>query len=139
MAALAVLLIGGSSAALAAGAHFLPEATDASWDGAVATVTFQETEVELEGGVTTISVQVTVEVSVVCTRGESTLNIRRSGSILAASDYPISDDGTVVGTATLPLQVSGLQVAGFSCVTQHVSITAALEDFWTGATLVHKT
>ena len=137
MAVLAVLLIGGSNAALAAGAYFVPEATDASWDGAVATVTFQE--VGVEGGATTISVQVTADVNVVCTQGESTLNIRRSATALAATDYPTSDDGTVAGTATLPLKVSGLKVPGFSCVTQQVAITAVLEDFWTGATLVHKT
>jgi hypothetical protein len=137
-AVLAALLIGGASPALAAGAHFVPEATDVSWDGAVATVAFQEVEVALEGGVTTISVQVTAAVHVICTQGESTIDIRRSATALAATDHPIGDDGTVAGTATLPLKVSGLKITGFSCVTQNVSLTAVLEDFWTGATLVHE-
>ena len=133
-----MLLAGGSSAALAAGAHFVPEDTDASWDGAVATVSFREVDVAVEGGVTTISVEVTAEVEVVCTRGESTLHIRRSATVVEVTDYPISDDGTVAGTARLPLEVRGLKASGFSCVTQHVSVTAVLEDFWTGATLVHR-
>lgn len=138
MAVLVALLIGGAGAAQAAGAHFVPEATDAGWDGAVATVTFQEVEVALDGGATTISVQVTADVQAVCTQGESTLTIRRSATALAATDYPISDDGIVAGTARLPLKVNGLKVPGFSCVTQDVSITVVLEDFWTGATLVHQ-
>lgn len=139
MAVLTALLAGGSSAALAAGGHFVPEATEAGWDGAVATVSFREVDVEAEGGVTTISVKVTADVTVVCTRGESTLNIRRSATVLEVTDYPISDDGAVAGTARLPLEVRGLQVPGYSCVTRHLSVTAVLEDFRTGATLVHKT
>jgi hypothetical protein len=139
MAALAVLLVGGSSAALATGAYFVAEDTDATWDGAVATVSFREAEVEVEGDVTTISVKVTADVTAVCTRGESTLTIRRSATVLDVADYPIGGDGIVAGTATLPLEVKGLKPAGYSCVTQHLSVTAELEDFWTGATLLHKT
>lgn len=138
MAVLAALLVGGSSAALAAGGHFVPGATEASWDGVVATVSFREVDVEVEGGVTTISVKVTADVNVVCTQGESTLNIRRSATALDVTDYSISDDGAVAGTARLPLEVRGLLVPGYSCVTRHLSVTAVLEDFWTGATLVHR-
>ena len=133
-----MLLIGGSSAALAAGAHFVPEDTDATWDGAVATVDFREADVEVEEGVTTISVKVTANVDAVCRRGESVLHIHRSATALDVSEYPISDDGAVAGTASIPLVVKGLQVSGFKCVTQQVSLTAALEDFWTGATLTHR-
>jgi hypothetical protein len=131
------LLAGGSSAALAADAHFVPEATEAGWDGGVATVSFQEADVPMDGA-TTISVKVTVDVRVVCTRGASTLDVRKSGTVLEVAEYPITDDGTVAGTADMPLAVNGLQVPGYSCVTRHLSITAALEDFWTGATLVHQ-
>lgn len=137
-AATAVLLIGGSSAALADGARFVPEATDARWDGTVATVAFREVEVALEGDMTTISVKVTAEVNAVCTRGGSTLYLRRSATALDVSDYSI-DDGTVKGAASVPLEVTGLKVSGFTCVMTAVSLTAFLEDFWTGATLVHKT
>ena len=139
MAAVALLLVGGSSAALAAGALFVPEATDAGWDGAVATVSFREIDVELEGGITTISVKVTADVDVVCRRGQSTLHIRRSAAATDVTEYPIGDDGSVAGTAKVPLEVTGLQVPGYTCVTQHLSVTAELEDFWTGAALVHKT
>jgi hypothetical protein len=132
-------LAGGSDAALAADAHFVPEATEAGWDGTVATVSFQEVDVALEGDATTISVKVTVDVNVVCTRGQSTLTIRKSSTALEVTEHPIGDDGTVAGTAELPLEVNGLQVPGYSCVTRHLSITADLEDFWTGATLVHRT
>jgi len=136
-AATTALLAAGSGAALAADAHFVPEATEAGWDGTVATVTFQEVDVPLEGA-TTISVKVTVDVNVVCTRGQSVLDIRRSATMLEVAEYPVGDDGTVTGTAKVPLEVKGLQVPGYSCVTRHRAITAALEDFWTGATLVHK-
>ena len=136
-AATIALLAGGATAALAADAHFVPEATEAGWDGTVATVSFQEVEVPLEGA-TTISVKVTVDVNVVCTKGQSTLVIRKSSAALEVAEYPVADDGTVAGTAKLPLELQGLQVPGYSCVTRHLSITAALEDFWTGATLVHQ-
>ena len=139
MAVLAVLLVGGSGAAWAAGARFVPEATDARWDGAVAIVVFREAGVAVEGGATTISIKVTADVDVVCRRGESTINIHRSATVTDVNDYPISDDGIVAGTARLPLEVTGLKVSGWSCATQHRSVTAVLEDFWTGATLVHKT
>lgn len=134
-----MLLIGGSSAALADGAHFVPEATDTSWDGTVATVTFREVDVVLQADVTTISVQVTAEVDAACRRGVSILHIHRSATALDVKDYPISDDGTVEGVASVPLKVMGLKVSGFTCVITHVSITAVLEDFRTGATLIDKT
>ena len=136
MAVLAVLLLGGTGAAWAAGARFVPEATDASWDAAVAIVVFREVGVGVDGGVTTISIKVTADVDVVCRRGESTINIHRSATVTNVNDYPISDDGTVAGTARLPLEVTGLKVSGWSCATQHRSVTAVLEDFWTGAALV---
>ncbi|GLZ38094.1 hypothetical protein Acsp05_17180 [Actinokineospora sp. NBRC 105648] len=133
------LLLGGSGTALAATAHFVPEATEVSWDGAVATVSFQEVDVAVGGDATTISVKVTVDVRVVCTRDQSTLNIRKSTTALEVTEYPIGDVGTVTGTAKLPLELTGLQVPGYTCATKHLSITAVLEDFWTGAILVHKT
>lgn len=136
-AATMALLAGGATTALAADAHFVPEATEAAWDGTVATVSFQEVEVPLEGA-TTISVKVTVAVDVVCTKGSSTLVIRKSSAALEVAEYPVGADGTVDGTATVPLEVKGLQVPGYTCVTRHLAITAALEDFWTGATLVHQ-
>jgi len=132
------VLAGGAGTALAADAHFVPEATEAGWDGTVATVSFQEVEVALEADATTISVKVTVDVNVVCTRGQSILTIRKSATTLEVADYPIGEDGTVAGTAKVRLEVKGLQVPGYSCVTRHLAITAALEDFWTGATLVHQ-
>jgi hypothetical protein len=139
VAAAAILLIGGSSAALADGAHFVPEATDVSWDGTVATVAFREVDVVLKADVTTISVKVTARVDAVCTRGVSILHIHRSATALDAKEYPIGDGGTVEGAASVPLEVPGLKVSGFTCVITRVSITAVLEDFWTGATLIHKT
>ena len=36
------------------------------------------------------------------------------------------------------VEVRGLQAPGYTCTTQHTTITAVLEDFWTGATLTHK-
>ncbi|WP_206793911.1 hypothetical protein [Amycolatopsis sp. MtRt-6] len=138
-AATIALLAGGATAAQAADAHFVPKATEAAWDGIAATVTFQEVDVALDADATVISVQVTVDVHVTCTRGQSVLDIRKSATALEVAEYPIAEDGTVAGTAKLPLEVNGLKVPGYSCVTRHLSITAALEDFWTGATLVHKT
>ncbi|RFS83552.1 hypothetical protein D0T12_21185 [Actinomadura spongiicola] len=139
MAAAAMLLIGGSSAALAHGAHFVPEATDVSWDGTVATVAFREVDVVLKADVTTISVKVTADVDAICKRGVSILRIHRSATALDVKDYPISDDGTVEGAARVPLKVTGLEVPDFTCVITHVSVTTVLEDFWTGATLIDKT
>ncbi|TDB85775.1 hypothetical protein E1264_20075 [Actinomadura sp. KC216] len=139
MAATAIILIGGSSAALADGAHFVPEATDVSWDGTVATITFREVDVVLKSDVTTISVKVTADVDATCRRGVSILHIHRSATALDTKDYPISDDGTVEGVASAPLKVTGLNVSGFTCVITHVSITAVLEDFCTGATLIDTT
>ncbi|MEU0533219.1 hypothetical protein [Amycolatopsis tolypomycina] len=138
-AATMALLAGGSTAAQAADAHFVPEATEAGWDGVAATVTFQEVDVALEAEATTISVKVTVDVNVTCTRGQSILDIRRSATALEVAEYPLAEDGTVAGTAKLPLEVTGLKVPGYACVTRNLTITAALEDFWTGATLVHET
>lgn len=134
----AALLTGGAGAAQAADAHFVPEATEAGWDGTVATVSFQEVEVVLDADATTISVKATIDVNVVCTRGQSTLVIRKSSAALTVGEYPIDADGTVTGTAEVPLEVTGLQVPGYSCVRRHLALTAALEDFWTGATLVHQ-
>lgn len=135
---IAALLVGDAGTALAAtGAHFVPEATEAKWDGAVATVTFREVDVALRASHTTISVKVTVDVNEVCTRGESTLRIHRSATALAAKDYPISDDKIVSDTAQVPVAVGGLVVDGFKCVVERQSVSAALEDFWTGATLTH--
>jgi len=137
-AAATALLAGGSGTALAADAHFVPEATAAGWDGRVATVSFQEADVAPDADATTISVKVTVDVKVLCTRGQSTLDIRKSATVLEVAEYPIDADGTVAGTAELPLEVPGLQVPGYACVKRHLSITAALEDFRTGATLVYQ-
>lgn len=140
VAVLTAVLAGGSGAALAAGAHFVPEATEAGWDGTVATVTFREVGLPPDGGVTTISAKVTAAVDAVCRRGESILRIHRSASALDVQDYPIdSDDGVAAGTARVPLEVTGLKVTGWTCVTQRVALTAELEDFWTGATLIHRT
>ncbi|BCY13377.1 hypothetical protein [Actinoplanes sp. L3-i22] len=133
----ATLLIGGATAALADGARFVPEATGAGWDGAVATVTFQEVDVALESAVTTISVQVTADVDATCERGASTIHPHRSATALDVRDHPISDDGVVEGVAAVPLAVAGLKVPGYTCVTTRVSLIATLEDFWTGATLTH--
>jgi hypothetical protein len=137
-AVLTGLLAGAAGAAPADDAHFVPKATEVSWDGDVATVSFLEVDVELEGDETTISVKVTAEVNAVCTRGESTLFVRRSATALDVTNYPIGDDGTVAGTAKVPLEVKVVPLPGYSCVTRNVSLTAVLEDFWTGATLVHK-
>jgi hypothetical protein len=138
MAAAAMLLFGGAGATLGDGAHFVPEATDASWDGAIATVVFREVEVALEADVTTISVTVTADVDVVCRRGVSTVHSHLSATALDVADYPISDDGTVDGAAGVPLKVTGPKLPGFTCVTTQVTVTAVLEDFWTGATLIHR-
>jgi hypothetical protein len=135
IAAAAMFLIGGSSAAPADGAHFVPEASDASWDGTVATVAFREVDVALEAELTTISVRVTADVDAVCRRGASTLTIHRSATALDVQDYPIGDDATVEGAVSVPLEVKGLKVSGFTCSVTQVSVTAVLEDFWTGATL----
>jgi hypothetical protein len=128
IAAAATFLIGGS------GAYFVPEATVTSWDGTVATVAFREVEVALEAEVTTISVKVTAVVDAVCERGVSTIQLHRSATALDVAEYPISDDGTVEGVANVPLEVTGLKVPGFTCQTTQVTVTAVLEDFWTGAT-----
>jgi hypothetical protein len=130
-----MILISSSGVARADGARFVPEATDAGWDGAVATVAFREVDVPLEADVTTISVQVTVDVDVVCRRGASTVDSHRSATALDVQDYPIGGDGTVEGAAVVPLVVTGLRVSGYTCVITNVSVTAVLEDFWTGATL----
>ncbi|GAB2837847.1 hypothetical protein [Lentzea nigeriaca] len=136
---LTAVLAGGSGAALAAEARFVPEDTKVSWDGAVATVSFREVDVEVEGGKTVISVKVTAEVNMVCTKGTSVLRVRRFGSALDATEYPIGEDGVVTGTARLRLVLKGAQPPGYKCVTENESVTAALEDFFTGATLVHQT
>lgn len=138
--ATAALLLGDFSAASAtADAHFVPEATKIRWNGTTATVAFLEVDVELDANVTTISTRVTAEVDAVCTNEESTLHIHRTASSLRTSDYLISFDGTVEGPATVPLRVQGLGVSGYTCVVEHISMTAELEDFRTGATLTHTT
>ena len=138
-AVVAALLLGDSSAASAAtDAHFVPEATKIKWDGTTATVTFLEEDVKLGTNTTTISTRVSAAVDAVCTNEESTFRIHRTASSLRTSDYLISFDGTVPGTAKVPLKVNGLKVSGYTCVVEHVSMTAELEDFWTGATLTHR-
>jgi hypothetical protein len=138
--AVGAILLGNPSAALAATteAHFVPEVTKISWDGSTATVTFEEVEVELETDTTTISTRVTADLDAVCTNGESTIRIHRTASSLRTSDYLISLDGTVPGIARVPLKVSGIPDGGFKCVVERISLTAELEDFWTGATHTHK-
>lgn len=139
VAAVAALLLGDASAASAAAdAYFVPEATKIKWNGTIATVTFLEEGVNLDTNTTTISTRVSAAVDAVCTNEESTLRIHRTASSLRASDYLISFDGTVPGTAKVPLRMQGLKVSGYTCVVEHVSMTAELEDFWTGATLTHK-
>ncbi|MBM2620508.1 hypothetical protein JIG36_33865 [Actinoplanes sp. LDG1-06] len=134
-----LLLISGPSAAFAgAEASFVPEATEAHWDGTVATVTFREADVTLETDMTTIAVTVTVDADAVCRRGDSTLRLHRSATAVDVQDHAISDEGTVDGVAEVPIRVTGLKVTGFTCVTTQVSVTAVLEDFWTGATLTHR-
>ena len=135
-AAAAMLLAGGSTAALADGAHFEPDTADVSWDGTNATVAFREVDVALEAEATTISVRVTADVDAVCRRGDSTLHLHRSATALDVRDYPISEDATVEDTVRIPLKVTGLKVSGFTCVVTQVSVKAVLEDFGTGATLV---
>jgi hypothetical protein len=120
------------------GTHFVPDATEIEWNGTVATVSFREVEVALESDATTVSVDVTAGVDAVCRRGASTIEVHRSATALDVHDYPISDDGTVDGVARVPLEVTGWRIAGYTCVLTGVSVTAALEDFWTGATLVHE-
>lgn len=130
-ASVAALLLGDAS--------FDPEVTTVTWDGSVATVTFREVDVALEADLTTISVEVRAEVDAVCTRGASTIHLHRAATALAVQEYPIAEDDVVDGVAEVPLQVKGLKVTGYTCVTTGVALTASLEDFWTGATLVHRT
>ncbi|MGW4399861.1 hypothetical protein ACWEHA_31620 [Amycolatopsis nivea] len=129
------LLAVGTTTAWAAGAHFVPEATEVGWDGAVATVSFREVDVAVKGA-TTISTKLTADVKALCTKGESTLDIHASATGLIAKDYPIKD-GTVAGVAQFPVEVKITHDPGYTCVLLHRSITAFLEDFRTGATLVH--
>ncbi|WP_157239180.1 hypothetical protein [Catenuloplanes japonicus] len=139
VAAAAALLLGDSTAASAAAdAHFVPEATKIRWNGTTATVTFLEVDVNLDANATTISARVSAAVDAVCTNEESTLEIHRTASSLRTSDYLISFDGTVPGPATVPLRVQGLEVSGYTCAVEHISMTVELEDFWTGATLTHR-
>ncbi len=130
----ALLLFGG----LEDGAHFVPEAVGAHWDGRVATVTFQEAGVELDADLTTISVTVTADLEAVCRRDDSTITVRRSATALAAEDHPISEDGLVEATVALPLRVTRPSTPGYTCDAPLVSVTVVLEDFWTGATLTHQ-
>jgi hypothetical protein len=137
--AVAALLLGDSQAAsAAANAHFVPEATRIKWNGITATVAFLEADVDLDARTTTISTRVSATVDAVCTNEESTLHIQRTASSLRTSDYLVGLDGTVSGPATVPLKVQGLDVSGYTCVVEHISMTAELEDFWTGATLTHR-
>jgi hypothetical protein len=131
-------MIGDSGVAWADGAHFVPEATSVSWNGAVVTVAFQEAEVMVEGSVTTVAVEATAEVDSVCTRGESTIEVHRSATAKRTNDYPVGEDGTVEGTVKMPLEVKGPDAHGFTCTTKRRSVTTVLEDFLTGATLVHR-
>ncbi|MFE3783035.1 hypothetical protein ACFXPA_33220, partial [Amycolatopsis sp. NPDC059090] len=130
------LLAAGSPAALAADAHFVPEATVVGWDGTVATVTFREVNVALGGRTTTISTKLTADVKAFCTNGETTLDVHASATGLTTADYPIKN-GTVAGTAKFPVQVKIEHDPGYTCVLRHKEITAFLDDFRTGATLVH--
>ncbi|WP_409463644.1 hypothetical protein [Amycolatopsis sp. GA6-003] len=129
------LLATGSGTASAAEAHFVPEATKVAWDGVVATVSFREVDVPLSGK-TTISTKLSVDIKVFCTQGESTIDLHASATGLTTSDHPIKD-GTVAGVAKFPVQVKGTEAPGYTCVVRHREITAVLEDFRTGATLVH--
>ncbi|MET9258921.1 hypothetical protein [Amycolatopsis sp. NPDC004079] len=132
----AAFLAAGSTAALAAEARFVPEATVVGWDGTVATVTFREVNVALGRSTTTISTKLTGDVKAFCTNGETTLEVHASATGRTTADYPIKD-GTVSGTAKFPVQVKIEHDPGYTCVLLHKEITAVLEDFRTGATLVH--
>ena len=133
-----LLLCDTGAASAATDPHFVPEETTMTWDGKTATVTFLETDVDLDANATTISTRVSAAVDAVCTKAESTLHVHRAASALRANDYLISFDGTVPGTATVPLKVPSWNVSGYTCVVEHISMTAELEDFWTGATLTHR-
>jgi len=130
-----VLLAVGANAASAASAHFVPEATQVGWDGAEATVSFQEVDVALKG-TTTVSVKLTASVSAFCVKGESTIDVHASATGLLATEHPIKD-GTVAGVAKFPIVVKIPHDPGYVCLLRNRSITAFLEDFRTGATLVH--
>lgn len=135
---LLVLAVGGTGVAQAsAGPRFVPEATSVTWDSAVVTVTFQEVEVDSDA--TVISFAVTADVEVVCTRGESTIVAHRSAKATDVYEYPVSEDGTVEGVAELPLEVKKPVISGYSCKVRDESVTVVLEDFLTGASLVHQT
>ncbi|MBB1158443.1 hypothetical protein [Amycolatopsis dendrobii] len=135
VATTAAILAAGAHSAWADGAHFVPEATEVGWDGVVATVSFREVDVAVKGA-TTISAKLTAEVKAICTKGESTLDIRASATGLIAKDYPVKN-GVVAGVAQFPVEVKITHDPGYTCVLLHRSITAFLEDFRTGATLVH--
>lgn len=133
---LGVISAGSPGFASPARPHFVPAATSVTWDKSVVTVTFQE--VEVSGEITVISFAVAADVEIACTRGESTIVGHRSAKATDTYEYPVDKDGTVAGTAEVPLEVKIPKISGYTCVVRDETVTAVLEDFLTGASLEHK-
>jgi len=129
-------LLTGAPGAWAAAAHFVPEASGATWNGEVVTVTFLEVGVEA-GATTTIAVRTTGTVHAVCEKDATVvLSTQSSATATEVSDYSTGPDGTVTATRELALAVRPPIVEGLDC-TMRVTRTVAvfLYDLDTGATL----
>ena len=136
LTALGGLQLAGPDPALASGAHFLAGASSASWDGTVASVTFQEVGVAV-GATTTVSADATGTVAMVCEQGGVVLaSVRSSAAATGRSDWVAGSDQTITGTISVPLVVTPPDILGLRCHwLQTSTITITLHDLGTGAAL----
>lgn len=132
---LTALLLTGSPA-LAAAAQFVPAASSATWNGSVATVTFQEVGVAPDTATTIMVVAIGTTDAVCRQNGVVILTFRSSSTVTDQTDYPVGSDGTVSATREVGLVAQPPNVGGVDCVMEIVRrITVTLHDTRTGAVL----
>lgn len=137
LAVLAALVLTGGSAARAANASFVPEASSATWDGGLVTVTFAEAGLP-PGASTTVEVEATLAVDTLCRlNGMVLLSTRSSGTVVDESEYRADAEGIVTGARELPLVVRPPTTAGLPCVAEVTrTLRVTLRDLTTGAVLI---
>ena len=131
------LLSTGGTAAWAADAYFVPEASGATWDGETLAVTFREVGVEPET-TTTMAVAATGTVDFVYRRyDEMVVSTSSSATVTDVADHPADRDGTVTAVRDLALVVQPPTIVGLPCTVEVTrTVTVTLHDLDTGAVLV---
>jgi hypothetical protein len=134
---LVALLSAGGTAARAADAYFVPEASGVTWDGEALTVTFREVGVE-PGTTTTVAVEATGTVESVCRQAdEVVVSTTSSATVTDVADHPADPDATVTALRDLALIVQPPTIVGLPCTVEITrTVTVTLHDLDTGAVLV---